>query len=137
MSSKTNYRESIRQEILSLIKNEGDRRRSGSVVVLPPHHAETPAAPKGFTVGHKVYFFLPHPYKGQKQNGIKNAGADPWSFCGCGWTEPFFLSHRNRTLLVAAEVLRYVFFGREEAIAVEAVTKTAGVGSLTSDYVTF
>ena len=40
MCSKTNYRQSIRQGIFSLIKNEGDRRRSDTVVVLTVHHDE-------------------------------------------------------------------------------------------------
>ena len=71
MSSKTNYRESIRQEILSLIKNEGDRRRSGSVVVLPPHHAETPAAPKGFTVDTRCTSFCLIRTKGRNRTESK------------------------------------------------------------------
>ena len=38
--SKTNYRESIRRDIFPFIKNEGDRRRSRTVVVLTVDHVD-------------------------------------------------------------------------------------------------
>ena len=38
MCSKTNYRESTRQGNFLLIKDEGGRRRSGTVVFLTVHH---------------------------------------------------------------------------------------------------